>query len=97
MTTARLPTESGRIRWPADLETDEYHGWYMGRGRSVKRAVKAAMEGDLETIRACVDAEPELVNNHDSLVKTPAVQTGRWFYASCGICAVTRPQHVAAL
>ena len=62
MTTARLPTESGNIRWPENLETDEYDGWYMGRGRSVKRAVKAAMEGDLDTIRACVDAEPELVH-----------------------------------
>ncbi|MCY3734929.1 MAG: hypothetical protein OXG13_00930 [Gemmatimonadaceae bacterium] len=62
MTTARMPTESGHIRWPADLETDEYDGWYMGRGRSVKKAVKAAIEGDLETIRACVEAEPELVH-----------------------------------
>ena len=62
MTTGRLPTESRNIRWPADLETDEYDGWYMGRGRSVKRAVKAAIEGDLETIRACVEAEPELVD-----------------------------------
>ena len=43
MTTARLPTESGHIRWPENLETDEYDGWYMGRGRSVKRAVKAAI------------------------------------------------------
>ncbi len=62
MTSGRLPTESRNIRWPADLETDEYDGWYMGRGRSVKRAVKAAIEGDLETIRACVEAEPELVD-----------------------------------
>ena len=58
----RRPTESGNIRWPENLETDEYDGWYMGRGRSVKRTVKAAMEGDLDTIRACVDAEPELVH-----------------------------------
>ncbi len=58
----RRPTESGNIRWPENLETDEYDGWYMGRGRSVKRAVKAAMEGDLDTIRACVDAEPELLH-----------------------------------
>ena len=62
MTAGRMPTESGHIRWPADLATDEYDGWYMGRGRSVKRAVKAAIEGDLETIRACVEAEPELVD-----------------------------------
>lgn len=58
----RRPTESGNIRWPENLETDEYDGWYMGRGRSVKRAVKAAIEGDLETIRACIEAEPELVH-----------------------------------
>ncbi len=59
---ARWPTESSQIRWPADLDTDDYDGWYMGRGRSVKRAVKAAMEGDLDTIRRCIDAEPELVD-----------------------------------
>ncbi len=57
-----MPTESRNIRWPADLDTDDYDGWYMGRGRSVKRAVKAAMEGDLDTIRRCIDAEPELVD-----------------------------------
>ena len=62
MKTARMPTESGHIRWPADLETDEYHGWYMGRGRSVRRALKAAMEGDLETVRARIEAEPELAH-----------------------------------
>ncbi len=62
MTTGRMPTESRNIRWPADLDTDDYDGWYMGRGRSVQKAVKAAMEGDLDTIRRCIDAEPELVD-----------------------------------
>ncbi len=62
MTTGRMPTESRNIRWPADLDTDDYDGWYMGRGRSVKRAVKAAMEGDLDTIKACIEEEPELVD-----------------------------------
>ena len=58
----RLPTESNNITWPTDLDTDAYHGWYMGRGRSVYKIIKAAIDGDLAIVQSCIQEEPELVH-----------------------------------
>lgn len=58
----RLPTESSNIAWPTDLDTDNYHGWYMGRGKSVHKIIKAAIDGDLTSVKSCIEEEPELVH-----------------------------------